>query len=306
MYSNSKIEPSVGIVILNWNRKADTVECIRSIQKINYSKYKIILIDNASTDDSCLVIETEFKDIVLIKNKENVGFPVGNNQGIEWAIKNNLDYILLLNNDTIVAANFLDKLLEIALNYNDVGILGCRIVYHSKPNIFWSVGGFIDKRTGRPYHFQKDIFQTNDSDFCCVDWVSGCALLIRSSVVKQIGFLDTNYFFGMEDVDWCTKATKSGWNIAVVRNSVVKHKKQEFKLVETYSSLQHYYTLRNLLIFVKKHIGFNLPFIISFCITFFQRIAWSILTLDFKSLKAIILAVYDFKQKKFGKTNYGF
>ena len=114
---NNCYNPKISIVILNWNGFADTIDCLISLSKCTYSNFDVILIDNNSNDESVSIIkkwltETRFQNLIFIENEENYGFAKGNNIGIDIALKNNSDFILLLNNDTVVESDFLIELLN--------------------------------------------------------------------------------------------------------------------------------------------------------------------------------------------------
>ena len=106
--------PKVAVIILNWNGKEDTLECLASVKKLDYSNYEIVLVDNGSVDDSVDAISKQYPDMTLLQTGENLGYAGGNNVGIRWALEQGADYILLLNNDTIVAADLLSAFINAA------------------------------------------------------------------------------------------------------------------------------------------------------------------------------------------------
>lgn len=290
--------------MLNRNGLRYSLDCINSLRNITYPNFEIVIVDNGSTDGSREVLEKKCSEFKLIANDSNLGFPEGNNVGISWALNNGYDYVLLLNNDTTVEPNFLDELIRVAENEPSTGIVGPQIVFYAKPSDYWSIGGYISKWNGRPFHLKnlpkegkKDSLKTRE-----VDWVSGCALLAKSTVIRKIGLLDTDYFFGTEDVDWCVRARKHNFKILYTHSSIVNHKKPKTALIKKYSYVHHYYTVRNLLIFMKKNSSFTLGFWLSFSYSLLKRILWSSVTLDFKSVMAIIKAIIDFRANRVGMT----
>ena len=106
--------PKVFIIILNWNGYQDTVECLQSVRRLTYPSCKVIVVDNGSSDGSAAKLKEEFKEVFYIENKENLGFATGNNVGISYALENGADYILLLNNDTVVEPMVLEDMVRIA------------------------------------------------------------------------------------------------------------------------------------------------------------------------------------------------
>jgi len=189
-------DPSVSIIILNWNGWEDTIECLESIYHINYSNYQVIVVDNNSSDDSIqkindyargkLKVKSDFfkydptdkpigiirynkknseiakfskghKQLILIENKKNYGFAEGNNIGIEFALKNiNPDYILLLNNDTVVDKCFLNILVLEGEKDAKIGLLGPKMYYYDNPDVIWCIGGNIDWKLARGLHIGID------------------------------------------------------------------------------------------------------------------------------------------------------
>ena len=122
--------PRVGIIILNWNGKADTVECLHSLRKIDYPNYQVIVVDNGSTDDSVQTFRDQFPEIIVLPQTENLGFAEGSNCGIEYALAAGCDYVLLLNNDTVVAPDFLTELIAVGEHYPEIGMLSPVMYYY--------------------------------------------------------------------------------------------------------------------------------------------------------------------------------
>ncbi|MCF7907242.1 glycosyltransferase family 2 protein [Patescibacteria group bacterium] len=144
----------VFIVIPHWNHREVLKDCLFSLQKIKYPNYKIVVSDNGSEDGSPDFIQKNFPEFFLLENKKNLGFAGGCNQGIKWSLKQGADYILLLNNDTIVAPDFLDKLVEAAEADKNVGIVGSKIYYYDQPKKIWFAGGdFIKWRASGKHRF---------------------------------------------------------------------------------------------------------------------------------------------------------
>src|SRR3989338_7606720 len=187
--------PKIAIVILNWNGKTDTKECLNSLKNITYPNYEIILVDNGSVDGSVEMLEKEHPEIMLIKNKENLGFTGGNNVGIKKALEHNADYVLLLNNDTIVEPDFLGTMVGVAEQDASIGIIGPKIYYYSLPYVIWSAGGKYISFLGKAR--TNGINQTDGPEYNVqkkVSWVTGCAMMIKREVFEKIGLLKEQYF----------------------------------------------------------------------------------------------------------------
>lgn len=251
-------QPLVYIVLVNWNGLEDTLECLRSLNEISYKNYKIVVVDNGSNNNQANVIKKKFPYIELIKNKRNEGFVVANNQGIELALKNGADYILLLNNDTVVEQNFLNILINHAERNRDVGILSPKILYFDS-NEIWSMGGKISYLTGFSIMIGKGENSENYNEVIKPDFVSGCAMLIKKEVIEEIGLLDPIYFAYYEDADYCFRVRKLGYKIRVIPESVVWHKKSASAGIKgskrEISELQAYLWTRNGIRFGRKNIN---------------------------------------------------
>ena len=243
--------PRVCIIILNWNGLADTVECLESLQKITYPNYNVIIVDNASRGDDIKILRDRFGDYIqIIQNDKNYGFAEGNNIGIRRALEGlNPDYLLLLNNDTIVAPDLLDQMVETAEGDPGIGILGPKIYYYDfdgRKDVIWTAGGVI--RRWRPWIY--DGIGNGDDDLlryqqvASVDWVSGAAMMIKRCVLEEVSLLNPQYFFGNEDVEYCLTARRHGFRIVYVPKAMVWHKVGSTRTHKrSFSDLPPYYRL---------------------------------------------------------------
>ncbi|MFC1709535.1 glycosyltransferase family 2 protein, partial [Candidatus Omnitrophota bacterium] len=178
--------PKVSIIILNWNGLSDTIECLESVRKINYSCYDVIVVDNGSTDGSQEEIKKSFTEATLLENKENLGYAEGNNIGIRYALNNKAEYICILNNDVAVDSNFLMNLVQVANKDNSIGILGPTVLEYDDPEIIYSKGIRIqwDKvltNSKTPYAIfaaldKGNTYKEHKRDFKEVDSIMGCVL----------------------------------------------------------------------------------------------------------------------------------
>jgi GT2 family glycosyltransferase len=216
--------PKVGIIILNWNGKEHTIECLESLQKITYPNFEIILVDNGSTDGSVEHFKKNFHDIYIIENKINLGFAEGNNIGIKYALGRGADYVLLLNNDTIVDRDFLTELVKIGESDPDIGIVGPMIYSYDHPRIIQSAGMDVKKITGNSVIIGCDEYDHHQFKLSEKNFISGCAILIRRNVINKIGGLDPAYFAYWEDTDLCFRAKKNNFKIYFTPDSRIWHK----------------------------------------------------------------------------------
>ena len=215
--------PKVFIVILNWNGIEDTKECLDSLKKLVYDNFKVVLVDNGSTDGSVSSIKCEYPSVVLMENRDNLGYTEGNNIGMKYALENGADYLWLLNNDTVVQEEALQEMVKSAESSKEVGLLNPYIYYHDDPETLQFKGSIVDWEN---YSIRK--LSTDKPENGSVEgsrtalW--GTALLIKREVVDAIGYLDERYFAYYEDEDYCLRALKKGFECAVVSKAKIYHK----------------------------------------------------------------------------------
>lgn len=244
--------PKVSIILLNWNGKEDTIECLESLNKIDYPNYEIILVDNGSTDGSVEYFRERFPEIEIIQNKENLGFAEGNNVGIERAIRRRTDYVLLQNNDTIVDPFFLKELVDIIEKDKNIGVVGPTVYYYNETNKIQSAGGKIWWYIGRAAHLKKNTIDKGKINKPQkVDYIPGCSLLARSKIFKEAGYLNKNYFAYWEESDWCIRVHKAGYDILYVPEAKIWHKGGSTS--GKISGFSEYHMTRNMFWFMKQH-----------------------------------------------------
>jgi GT2 family glycosyltransferase len=227
MMADSQImsSPLVYIVVLTWNGKEDTLECLRSLQAVTYANFRILVIDNASADGTSEEVQKFLPNIEVMSNETNLRFAGGNNVGIRYAIGKNADYILLLNNDTVVEKEFLSELIATAECDPEIGMVGAKIYYHDDPTRIWFAGGMIEWWKGWISHV--GLRQLDQGQFESVeetDYITGCCLLVKRQVIEKIGILDESYFMYGEDADWCIRAQRAGYKLTVQPKAKVWHK----------------------------------------------------------------------------------
>lgn len=225
------------ILILNYNTKKLSIDCIKSILTKKWeSKIRIVLIDNASSDDSVKAVKEKFgKRIEIIESKKNLGFTGGNNLGLRKYYKDSR-YCLLLNSDTVISKNSLDVMVKIMDKRKDYGILSCRLINpdgNFQPNagrlpsffpmFFWLSG--LDDILGKfikipSYQERRQSFYQGTKD---VGWVSGSVMMIRSTLIKEIGFFDEKIFMYGEDVDFCWRAMGADFKVGWTDKAKIEH-----------------------------------------------------------------------------------
>jgi GT2 family glycosyltransferase len=214
-------EPLVCCVLLNWNGWQDTVECLRALALQRYPNLHLIVVDNASTDDSVQrILESCPPDRLpyeLICTPQNLGFSGGCNAGIRRALDLNADFVWLLNNDTIAPPDTLTRLLD--ATHPRAGITGTVLYYHHNPTVVqaWG-GGKVLPWIGYVTHFtQPEPFGPNT-------YLTFASVLIRRQVFSDIGLLDERFFMYFDDSDFCFRASHAGWQLAIAADTAVLHK----------------------------------------------------------------------------------
>ena len=205
--------PLVWILLVNWNGKNDTLACLASLRKINYQRRHLLVLDNASTDGSVEAIRQQFPEVEVMVNPCNERFARANNQGMQMALRAGAELVLLLNNDTEVAPDFLDHLVQAIHSRGDAGMVAPKIYYHHEPNLIWFAGGKVNLWTGRVWHRGLRQLDTAEkfSKTEVVDYLTGCAILAKRACIEKIGMLDESYFMYAEDADWCWRARRAGF-----------------------------------------------------------------------------------------------
>ena len=247
--------PKVTIIILNWNGKEDTIECLESLKHITYPNYEILLVDNGSTDGSVECFRERYPGMEIIENGENLGFAEGNNVGIRRAMDEGADYVLLLNNDTVVDPEFLGELVKVADGDENIGIVGPKIYYYDydgRNDVIWFAGGNVLRRIGQPFHYGLHKIDKGQYDkMKNVDFITGCALLIKQEVVGIVGLLDVDYFAYFEDLDYNIKVSKARYSIVYSPKAKIWHKGSSTS--GFMSTTYIYFHTRNRILFVKKN-----------------------------------------------------
>jgi len=264
----------VFVVILNWNRAKDTIDALVSVSNLTIKDYKldVIVIDNASSDNSLREITSKTQKLTrklitfhIIKNKENLGFAAGNNVGLMYALKNKADFVMTLNNDTVVHPDLLIRLIEAARRNPDLGSASPKI-YFAKGfefhkdryiktdlgEVLWYGGGDID--WANVYGKTRGVDEVDKGQYDKVeetDFATGACMFIRRNVLEKSGLFDEKYFMYYEDTDLSLRIKKNGFKLFYIPQAIVWHKVAQSSGIG--SELNDYFITRNRLLFGMKY-----------------------------------------------------
>lgn len=301
------------IVILNFNGEKDTIECLKSLGNISSKNFDllVIVVDNGSKEKFSIFSgkagQFSGGELKIIRNEINSGFSGGNNVGIKYAIEQGSDYIVILNNDTIVDKNLVEELIKTADSDTKIGIVSPKIYFakgyefhkdryseKEKGTVFWYAGGLMNWENATGSHRGVDeVDRGQYEEISETDFATGCCMLIKREIFKRIGLLDEKYYLYYEDTDFCERAKKAGYKIVYSPKAILWHKNAG-SAGGSGSSLQDYYIGRNRLLFGFRYAPFRTK-----------------LALIKESLKILTKGrfwqkkgVLDFYFRKFGKGSY--
>lgn len=252
----------VDIIVLNYNNWKDTISCLESIFLNNYKKINVIVVDNASQDNSIERISewasgnieaikpdfknsigtvpkpikhyvftditkaSTFKDLplVIISNSKNTGYAGGNNIGLKYSLQSPNMFKWILNNDTYVNEDSLEALLNFANKNPNIGIIGSKLLFYHAPHKIQAIGGRYNKFTGAPYHIGENLPESTDTSLFKIDYPVGASLFLNKKFIQQVGLMNEEYFLYFEELDWVQRAQKKDIDFGYCAESVIYHK----------------------------------------------------------------------------------
>jgi len=242
--------PRVAVVVVNWNNLQDTVRCLESLLRSDYPAFQAIVVDNGSSGDDVARLRERFGETVqVIPLGRNLGFAGGCNVGIQEALAQGADYVLLLNNDALVAPDCLRELVRAARARPDAAAL-CPKIYHlDRPGVIQSAGGRVSAWRGRSYQVGRDEPDRGQYDEPAErDYTDGACMLMSRPAIEAVGLLDEEYFAYWEETDWCDRARSRGFKCYYVPTARAWHRG-----ITSFSSQRYRYLYRrSAFLFLRK------------------------------------------------------
>lgn len=278
----------IAIVLVNYYGMKDTDECIRSIRQSDM-KADIVIVDNSCGSGEAALLQEAHPDVTVIANQENVGFAAANNAGIRWATERGYEYVMLLNNDTVIEPDMMRLLIGKA-DQRTVAVPS--MYYASQPDVLWYGGGSISKWLGKNRHMKLRTGRT-------VTYATGCCMMLHKDVIMNVGMLDERYFMYCEDLDYSLRLAENHVSIIYVPEAKLFHKVGKSS-GGSQSSLSIYYLTRNRLHCIRDHRSYFKPTAYLFSIsTRYIRMFMSIFHHD--RFHAFQNGISDYKQGVWGK-----
>jgi GT2 family glycosyltransferase len=258
--TNITSSPSVLIIVLNWMKYDDTINCVNSLLKLDYPNFKILVVDNNSLNNSVSALKKRFPDTLIIKSPENNGYAAGNKIGADYAIQNKYDLVWILNNDCFVRNDSLIELVN-AYKRNPNAIFSNLTLMSENPDIIHYAGTYeideslqpdkyptYDKLKGKPLVDFKDTLTEKPAR------IYGHSMLIPTHIINKYGFMDTRYFMFYEETDYCLSLYKKGIPSVFVPKAIITHiSTSTYSLSPKMKYIGRYYSNRNLIFYNKKY-----------------------------------------------------
>ena len=247
-------EPRVGVVVVHWGDRADTLECVRSVGASWLPAHPLVVIDNGTGALDGDAIESLVPGAVLRSLPENTGFTGGSNRGIHEALARGAQYVLLLNNDAIVAPDALGALAAVAAAAPRVGAVGAKVLMAADPERVWATWSRLTWRAALVENVGQGELDGPAFDVDRdVDGVPGCAVLLTRAALERVGLLDDRFFAYHEDLDWCLRARAAGFRIRFAAGARVYHRGEGSLGSRGPANPVRYLSARNTVLFARKH-----------------------------------------------------
>ena len=283
--------PLVSILTVNYNQAGVTADLLQSLRRVRYPRIEIVVVDNGSVED-CDWLSDRYREIQLVKTGENLGFAGGNNFGLPYCSG---EYVLFINNDVEVEPDFIEPLLEVFSSFPAVGMASPRIHFYDEPGLIQYAGStplnpFTIRNSTIGYR-HIDTGQFLDSRPTA--FIHGAAMMVPSRLIVEVGPMTDDYFLYYEELDWCSRMVKAGYQVIYAGRSLVHHK--ESVSVGKLSPLKTYYMTRNRLLYARRNFGFGerLVAMLFFCfVSIPKNLAGYVFRGEWSLAKAFLKGVY--------------
>jgi len=246
------------VIILNWNRHQMTADCVRSLLAMDGADFEILVVDNGSTDGSVERLPQEFPQITVLPQGNNLGFAAGCNVGMRYALAHDAEYVLLLNNDTFVAPDFIREMRAAIQRDPNIGAVCPKIYFADHPDLLWYAGADFSLWTGRFKirgwrQIDRRQFDHNQE----ITQATGCAMLVRRSALCDVGLLDEQFWAYAEDLDWSLRFMKRGYRLAFAPKARLWHHDGATSVKSMGSgsqAIRQFFSTRNMVFVARKHV----------------------------------------------------
>lgn len=246
----------IALLLLNWNTPQHTSKAIRSLlSHCNPLLFDIVVADNGSTDGSLEILQAEFPNLVYLDNQQNLGFAEGNNRAIDYSIRNGYSYSLIINNDTEVDEDIVSGLYAHLEEYPEAAAAQPAIYWMHQKTVLWNGLGQFNPLTGRISNKKQ---QSYKETFKKAEWLTGCCMLIRNTVLNQTGTFNKGFFLYYEDVELSFRIREAGHELHYLPQIKMYHEAGASAQLSnkekegTLSPVIHYYVNRNHIWFLRK------------------------------------------------------
>lgn len=233
--------PHITLIVLNWNGRSYLDACLTALSNLDYPQYRIVLVDNASYDDSVALVKQHFPQVQIIQNHRNLGFAGGNNAALHGLAS---EFVVLVNPDVVVKDDWLFELAKAMNADQSIAIAGCKL-YYPGGHLIQHAGGIINQPRAMPDHRGvRELDQGQFDSLCAVDYVTGAAFAIRSSALQTIGLFDEGYFMYFEEADFCARARAAGFQVVYVPTATAVHDESALAVKGSHAYLERFHTGR--------------------------------------------------------------
>lgn len=243
------MERIVWVVLVSWNSRDDVIRCLEYLRFQQYSLLHVVVVDNGSLDNTASIIRSRFPHVSLFALPRNEGFARAANLGMQHALDQNADYVLLLNPDTRFDDDIVNRLVQYAEANPSLGIVTPKVMLERAPHRLWGVGGIVLDKGLQFFGLDED--DTGQYNTCRLDFVLGCAMLIRSDLLRRAGLLDEHFFVFFEEIDLCLRAQLAGWRVGIAPEINLLH--AGGATTARRPAIRQFYLARSRMIFFRKH-----------------------------------------------------